>query len=78
MHFYLESLFAGEGFAGAQQCNACWCSLFKAVGGFLGWGYDFEKLKDILANAVCGLFLGWGYDMSTIIITFALTIPTHY
>lgn len=33
MHFYLESLFAGEGFAGAQQCNACWRSLFKAVGG---------------------------------------------
>ena len=29
----------------------------RLLGGFLVWGYDFEKLKDILAKAVCGLFL---------------------
>lgn len=28
--------------------------------GFLGWGYDFEKLKDILAKAGLWAFFGVG------------------
>ena len=35
-------------------------SLLRLFVGFLGWGYDFEKLKDILAKAGLWAFFGVG------------------